>query len=154
MLKTMLIFIGASALLASGPALAPRTNNANPNAPGQDRTCLVTTGVPNSWNDVDVTGAKWLPRKAAEAQAKKDPSTMRTFEYENDSLVTGGTCLKVDAAHHRPVATFQSQGQRSHSRSDTRSPERMEFIGLGGVEILEASALHVADATAQLTKSK
>ena len=77
------------AALSCSPVLA-QDNNANPAAPGQDRTCLVTTGVPNSWNDVDVVSAKWLPRKAAEAQAKKDPTTMKTFEYANDPLVTGG----------------------------------------------------------------
>ena len=84
-----LSIIVAIAALSCAPALA-QGNKANPAAPGQDRTCLVTTGVPNSWNDADVVGAKWLPRKAAEAQAKKDPTTMKTFEYANDSLVTGG----------------------------------------------------------------
>lgn len=62
----------------------------NPAAPGQDRVCLVTTGNPGSFNDVDVTGTKWLPRKAAEAQASKDPETMRVFDYSEDPLVTGG----------------------------------------------------------------
>lgn len=80
----------AIAVLSAVPAMA-EDNSANPAAPGQDRTCLVTTGVPNSWNDVDIVSAKWLPRKAAEAQAKKDPATMKTFEYANDPLVTGGT---------------------------------------------------------------
>jgi hypothetical protein len=96
-MKSMFMIIGAAAVLAATPVLAQNSNNnANPNAPGQDRTCLVTTGVPNSWNDVDVTGAKWLPRKAAEAQAQKDPSTMRTFEYENDPLVTNGTYASAE----------------------------------------------------------
>jgi len=95
-MKTMLMIIGASALLAATPVLAQGNNNANPNAPGQDRTCLVTTGVPNSWNDADVTGTKWLPRKAAEAQAKKDPSTMKTFDYANDPLVTNGTYASAE----------------------------------------------------------
>ena len=56
----------------------------------RDRICLVTTKNANSWNDTDVAKTKWLPRKAAEAQASKDPSTMRTFEYEKDPLVTSG----------------------------------------------------------------
>lgn len=65
-------------------------------APGQDRTCLVTTKNPNSFNDADVTSTKWLPRKAADAQASKDPSTMRTFDYGNDPLVTGGTYASAE----------------------------------------------------------
>lgn len=94
-MKALPVLATLLATLAVGPALA-QGNNANPAAPGQDRTCLVTTGVPNSWNDVDIVDAKWLPRKAAEAQAKKDPTTMRTFEYANDPLVTGGTYASAE----------------------------------------------------------
>jgi hypothetical protein len=94
-MKTLPVLIAMLVSLTAAPALA-QDNNANPAAPGQDRTCLVTTGVPNSWNDVDIVGAKWLPRKAAEAQAKKDPSTMKTFEYANDALVTGGTYASAE----------------------------------------------------------
>ncbi len=94
-MKTLPVLIAMLASLAAGPTLA-QDNNANPAAPGQDRTCLVTTGVPDSWNDVDIVGTKWLPRKAAEAQAKKDPTTMRTFEYANDPLVTGGTYASAE----------------------------------------------------------
>jgi hypothetical protein len=94
-MKTLPLVIAMLGSLAVAPALA-QDNNANPAAPGQDRTCLVTTGVPNSWNDVDVASTKWLPRKAAEAQAQKDPSTMRTFDYANDPLVTGGTYASAE----------------------------------------------------------
>lgn len=94
-MKTLPVLIAMLVSLAAGPALA-QDNNANPAAPGQDRTCLVTTGVPNSWADVDIVDAKWLPRKAAEAQAKRDPATMRTFEYANDRLVTGGTYASAE----------------------------------------------------------
>jgi len=73
----------------AGQAVA-QGNNANANAPGQDRTCLVTTGTPGSFNDADITDSKWLPRKAAEAQAAKDPQTMRVFDYANDPLVGEG----------------------------------------------------------------
>ena len=65
-------------------------------APGQDRVCLVTSKTPNSFNDADVSGTKWLPRKAAEAQASKDPSTLRVFDYSNDPLVTGGTYASAE----------------------------------------------------------
>ena len=87
-MKTLPILVVIMALGAA-PALA-QGNNANPEAPGQDRVCLVTTGTPNSFNDVDVIGTKWLPRKAAEAQAKKDPTRERVFDYTSDPLVTGG----------------------------------------------------------------
>lgn len=65
-------------------------------APGQDRVCLVTSKTPNSFNDADVSGTKWLPRKAAEAQASKDPSTLRVFDYSKDPLVTGGTYASAE----------------------------------------------------------
>ena len=78
----------SAALFTSGSVAIAASKKAD--APGQDRTCLVTTKNANSWNDTDVANAKWLPRKAAEAQASKDPSTMRTFEYGNDPLVTTG----------------------------------------------------------------
>lgn len=76
--------------LATAPLAAQAQNSASSNAPGQDRVCLVTTGNPGSFNDADVTETKWLPRKAAEAQASKDPNTMKVFDYSSDPLVTGG----------------------------------------------------------------
>jgi hypothetical protein len=92
-----LVGLSLAALMMIGAApVNAQNNNANPAAPGQDRTCLVTTREPNSWNDVDVVGAKWLPRKAAEAQAKKDPSTMKTFEYASDPLVTNHTYASAE----------------------------------------------------------
>jgi hypothetical protein len=65
-------------------------------APGQDRTCLVTTKTPGSFNDTDVVNAKWLPRKAAEAQASKDPNTMRVFDYDRDPLVVNKTYASAE----------------------------------------------------------
>ena len=43
-----------------------------------------------------MSGTKWLPRKAAEAQASKDPSTLRVFDYSKDPLVTGGTYASAE----------------------------------------------------------
>lgn len=86
----------AAFMIGSAAGAFAQSNNASPNAPGQDRTCLVTSKTPNSFNDTDVSGTKWLPRKAAEAQAKKDPSTMRVFDYSNDPLVTGGTYASAE----------------------------------------------------------
>ncbi|MEO6012358.1 MAG: hypothetical protein ABIQ30_02065 [Devosia sp.] len=76
-------------LALAGPSLA-KDNNANANAPGQDRACLVTTGTPNSFNDEQIISSKWLPRKAALAQAAKDPTTMMVDDYAEDSLVGEG----------------------------------------------------------------
>lgn len=56
----------------------------------KDRACLVKSGTPNSFNDSDIISSKWLPRKAAEAQAAKDPSTMMVEDYADDTLVGEG----------------------------------------------------------------
>lgn len=87
--------IAVLATLLAAPAFA-QSNNANPAAPGQDRVCLVTTGTPDSWNDADVISTKWLPRKAAESQAAKDPKTLRVFDYTADPLVTNGTYASAE----------------------------------------------------------
>jgi hypothetical protein len=86
----------AAFVLATGTTVLAQSNNANPDAPGQDRVCLVTTGKPGSFNDADVTDTKWLPRKAAEKQASKDPSRLRVFNYTNDRLVTGRTYASAE----------------------------------------------------------
>lgn len=78
------------AIVAMSPAAVFAQNNASSNATGQDRVCLVTTGNPGSFNDADVTEIKWLPRKAADAQASKSPDTTKVFDYTNDPLVTRG----------------------------------------------------------------
>ncbi len=92
MMRNLILASAAAAFLAAmgTSAMSQSNNNANANAPGQDRTCLVTTGTPGSFNDADVTETKWLPRKAAEQQASKNPGTMRVFEYDNDPLVGEG----------------------------------------------------------------
>jgi hypothetical protein len=64
-----LLIASVAMALCGGVAFADHkvghTQN-NPDAPGQDRVCLVTTsgGVRGT-----ITATKWLPRKAAEAQA-------------------------------------------------------------------------------------
>jgi hypothetical protein len=86
--------LAVSILAASASGALAASKKAE--APGQDRTCLVTTKNANSFNDTDVVRTKWLPRKAAEAQASKDPTTMRTFDYGNDPLVTNGTYASAE----------------------------------------------------------
>lgn len=85
--KLPLFALAISVVLATGGAAVAANNKANPNAPGQDRVCLVTSGNPGSFNDVDIVATKWLPRKAAQAQASKDPTTMLVKDYSTDPLV-------------------------------------------------------------------
>lgn len=94
-MKTPLYAALAAALLL-GSATGSMAASKKAEAPGQDRTCLVTTKNANSFNDTDVASTKWLPRKAAEAQASKDPTTMRVFDYEQDPLVTNGTYASAE----------------------------------------------------------
>lgn len=93
-MKKIISLTAAALALASLPAFAG--DKANANAPGQDRVCLVTTGTADSWADTDIVDTKWLPRPAAEAQASKDPTKMRVFDYTNDPLVTGGTYASAE----------------------------------------------------------
>lgn len=86
--------LAATCLVGFAAPVMAQGNNAN--APGQDRTCLVTTGTPGSFNDTDVVDSKWLPRKAADEQASKSPDTMKTFDYAQDALVTGGTYASAE----------------------------------------------------------
>ncbi len=94
-MRNILTAIALTTVLLAAPALA-ESSKANPNAPGQDRTCLVTTGTAGSWNDSDIVATKWLPRKAAEAQAAKDPTKLRVFDYSNDPLVLNKTYASAE----------------------------------------------------------
>jgi hypothetical protein len=85
--------VAAAVVIAgTGGALA---QGKSADAPGQDRTCLVTSSN-GSFNDDDVATTKWLPRKAAEAQASKDPTNMRVFDYQDDPLVKDGTYASAE----------------------------------------------------------
>ena len=84
----------AAMVVGSGSLATAESKKAN--APGQDRTCLVTTKTAGSFNDVDVADTKWLPRKAAEKQASKDPSKMRVFNYDQDPLVANKTYASAE----------------------------------------------------------
>ena len=82
-----------AALIASGGSVAFAAKSS---APGQDRVCLVTSKNPNNFDDVDVASTKWLPRKAADKQASKDPSTLKVFDYNDDPLVADGTYASAE----------------------------------------------------------
>ena len=93
-MKTLLSTAAALALLLAGTS-GTFAQGKSAEAPGHDRTCLVTSSN-GGWNDDDVATTKWLPRKAAEAQASKDPDNMRVFDYDDDPLVTGGTYASAE----------------------------------------------------------
>ena len=71
---------------------AAQSNNATPDAPGQDRVCLITFGSHEQATvgaDADILSTKYLPRKAAEAQADFDQGgAVRIFEYGDDTEQT------------------------------------------------------------------
>lgn len=80
--------IVALAALMATPALAdhkPGHTANNPDAPGQDRACLVTTSGGESG---EALSGKWLPRAAAEAQA----DNQTTFVGENPVTFTQEGC--------------------------------------------------------------
>ena len=93
-MKKIIALAMAATLAAAIPASA-LAQGKSAEAPGQDRTCLVESSN-GGWNDVDVASAKWLPRKAAEAQASKDPSMFRVFDYADDELVKNKTYASAE----------------------------------------------------------
>ena len=78
MRKIVFAALSAASVVLSGVAMAEHkvghTQN-NPGAPGQDRACLVTTA--GGINGRVVSG-KWLPRKAAQAQANNQTTFVGT----------------------------------------------------------------------------
>ncbi len=94
MRNTLAAVLATTAMLAA-PTLA-ESSKASPNAPGEDRACLVPTGTTNSWNDADIVSTKWLPRKAAESQSSKDPTMIQVFDYSNDPPVLDKTYASAE----------------------------------------------------------
>jgi hypothetical protein len=86
--RTIALSIATAVSLFAVPVLADHkaghTAN-NPDAPGQDRACLVTTA---GGENGEVLSGKWLPRNAAEAQA--DNNT--TFVGEHPITFTQEGC--------------------------------------------------------------
>lgn len=97
-MKKLMAFGLAATLAMSGAAFAAGKSES---APGQDRTCLITFKKPVSsysggnYPNVDITDTKYLPRKAANKQASKNPN-MKTFDYP--ATGTEETCSKLDPA--------------------------------------------------------
>jgi hypothetical protein len=102
MLKIALIMSTAMAL--SAPALAQGNS---PDAPGQDRVCLITFNKAGTSANADVTSAKLLPRKAAEAQ---ESDTMKIFEYGANGELTAEACECLDNASTRATCNQPVRG--------------------------------------------
>jgi hypothetical protein len=74
--------ITAIALLCAAAPVAAQSNKANPSAPGQDRVCLVTTGIPiagmmsTSWTPSGYR-AKRLRRRLRRTHRGSGSSTIR-----------------------------------------------------------------------------
>ena len=83
----------ALALCGLGGSAYAASDKANANAPGQDRVCLVTFSKAGTSANTDVTSAKILPRKAAQAQAS---DTMKIYEYGAQGELTEAACDCLD----------------------------------------------------------
>ena len=86
MTRPLIFTIAAFGFAAAAPALAGGGNSAD--APGQDRVCLITwANAADAATGADATAlnGKYLPRKAAEAQASKSDGKSRVFDYSNST---------------------------------------------------------------------
>ena len=86
MRKLIIAPVAASLLAFAGAAAAGQGNSAN--APGQDRVCLITWATPQdaaSGADATALEGKYLPRRAAEAQAARSGGRSRVFDYSNST---------------------------------------------------------------------
>ena len=94
----------AVALVVGTSGIASATHKAghkqnNPDAPGQDRVCLVTfkdAAAKQSQANVGVVSAKMLPRKAAQSQ---ESDRSRIYTYRN----TQATCECLNNPRTRPT---------------------------------------------------
>ena len=90
-MRTVTVVVTAL-LLSVGGAFAA-SEKANENAPGQDRVCLITFNKAGTSANVDVTSAKVLPRKAAQAQSS---DRMKIYEYGANGELTAEACACLD----------------------------------------------------------
>ena len=83
------------ALAMAAPAPAALGPGKSDDAAGQDRVCLITWATPAdaaSGADATALSGKYLPRKAAEAQAAQSGGKSRVFDYSNSTqAVNTGT---------------------------------------------------------------
>ena len=94
------ILVGASAFLLVACMAMPASADI---PPGHDRVCLITFDADGGRNNTDVVGAKYLPRKAADAQNKSASDNVAIYTYSavgdpgTDSTEQTCSCLN-DAA--------------------------------------------------------
>ena len=90
LIGTACAFAAASPLLAAGKMA---------DASGQDRACLISFGSAadaNAGADATALSGKYLPRKAADAQAAQSGGKARVFDYSNTTQTpTGGTSMMI-----------------------------------------------------------
>ena len=89
MLKLSTAAVTGLALAMTAPLAAQNaTPGKSTDAPGQDRVCLITWGSAAdaaSGADATALSGKYLPRKAAEAQAAQSGGKARAFDYSNST---------------------------------------------------------------------
>ena len=89
MLKRHSAALAGVALVMAAPLSAQNaTPGKSTDAPGQDKVCLITWGsAADAATGADATAlsGKYLPRKAAEAQASKSGGKSRVFDYSNST---------------------------------------------------------------------
>jgi hypothetical protein len=88
-MKTLLIASATLLAFAAAPtAFAGPAHGNSQDAPGQDRVCLVTwASAADAATQADATAlsGKYLPRKAAEAQAAQSNGKSRVYDYSNST---------------------------------------------------------------------
>ena len=89
MLRLSMATLTGVALAMTAPLAAQNaTPGKSSDAPGQDRVCLITWGsAADAATGADATAlsGKYLPRKAAEAQAAQSGGKARVFDYSNST---------------------------------------------------------------------
>lgn len=97
--------IAAAALAAPGAAGAVQAHGNSADAPGQDRVCLITWGSAadaQSGADATALSGRYLPRRAAEAQAAHSDGKSRVFDYSNSTqAVNTGTYVIANNEQER-----------------------------------------------------
>ena len=86
-MKAAATLAAAALVIATGGAALAQGNSQN--APGQHRVCLVSFSKAGTEANADVTGAKVLPRKAAEAQVN---DTTKIYECGDKGSLTEEAC--------------------------------------------------------------
>jgi hypothetical protein len=88
MMRKLSMAAGAAVVLAAAPLSAHASPGKSADAPGQDKVCLITwasAADAGSGADATALSGKYLPRKAAEAQAAQSGGKARVFDYSNST---------------------------------------------------------------------